>query len=245
MLDATFLPFPAKVPVDAPSHVGRIKIGTETNGNVNNVVVTNCVLDGCFGLAVESEDGGHVEDISFSNITMRNLSGPPFFVRLGSRLRGPAGIATGSIRRVTFQNIDCWNADATYCSMLTGVPGADLEDISLENIRVEHRGGGSVRHDEVPEREKDYPDPQMFGPGAAHGFFVRHARGLRMNDVTVTAMQDDARPLLVMDDVQRSWIHGLEAGPKTGDEVCGRGLEQVQVLDASLKPYTIVPYQPK
>jgi len=245
MLDGTFLPFPEHVPVDPPAHTGRIKIGTETNGDVRNVVVSNCVLDGCFGLAVESEDGGHIEDISFSNITMRNLTGPPFFVRLGSRLRGPAGTATGSIRRVAFADIQCWNADARYCSMLTGVLGAKLEDISFMDIHVEHRGGGNIRHNEIPEREKEYPDPQMFGAGAAHGFFVRHVQGLRMGNIAVKAMNSDERPLMVLDDVQRSWVHGLEAIGSTSDEVQGRRLEQVQVLDASLQQQTIVPYEPK
>ena len=79
MLDGTYLPFPAVVKDDPPSRVGRIKIGTETNGDVRNVVVSNCVLQGCHGLAVESEDGAHVEDIRFVNITMRDLIGPPFF----------------------------------------------------------------------------------------------------------------------------------------------------------------------
>jgi polygalacturonase len=54
LLDATFLPFPPVVPNDAPSHVGRIKIGTETNGDIRNIVVSNCVFEGCHGLAVES-----------------------------------------------------------------------------------------------------------------------------------------------------------------------------------------------
>jgi hypothetical protein len=85
----------------------------------------------------------------------------------------------------------------------------------------------------------------MFGDGAAHGFFVRHARGLRMGNIAVNAMNCDRRPLMVLDDVQRSWVHGLEAIGSTNGEVQGRELEQVQVLDSSLQPKIIVPYEPK
>jgi len=191
-------------PNDEPSYVGRIKIGTETNGDIRNVVVSNCVFEGCHGLAVESEDGGAVEDISFSNITMRNLIGPPFFVRLGARLRGPAGTVPGTIQRVTFQGIDCWNAIGPECSILSGVPGHAIRDISFQNIRIEHPGGGTVRQGEVPEEEKAYPDPQMFGPTPAQGFFIRHLDGLRMSNVEIRSASPDPRPMLVMDDVQHA-----------------------------------------
>jgi len=191
-------------PNDQPSFVGRIKIGTETNGDIRNVVVSNCVFEGCHGLAVESEDGGAVEDISFSNITMRNLIGPPFFVRLGARLRGPAGTVPGTIQRVSFQQIDCWNATRPECSILSGVPGHPIRDISFQNIRIESAGGGQLRDGPIPEEEKAYPDPQMFGPTPAKGFFIRHVDGLRMADVVMRSALPDPRPLLVTDDVRNA-----------------------------------------
>jgi len=197
-------------PNDQPSYVGRIKIGTETNGDVRNVVVSNCVFEGCHGLAVESEDGGAVEDISFSNITMRNLIGPPFFVRLGTRLRGPSGTVAGTIQRVSFQGIDCWNATGPECSILSGVPGHVIRDISFQNIRIESAGGGKLRPGAIPEEEKAYPDPQMFGPTPAQGFFVRHVDGLRMNDVEIRSALPDPRPLFVMEDVHNAEVHSSQ-----------------------------------
>jgi len=196
-------------PNDQPSFVGRIKIGTETNGDIRNVVVSNCVFEGCHGLAVESEDGGAVEDISFSNITMRNLIGPPFFVRLGARLRGPAGTVPGTIQRVSFQGIDCWNATGPECSILSGVPGHPIRDISFQNIRIENAGGGKIRDGAIPEEEKAYPDPQMFGPTPAQGFFIRHVDGLRMRDVEIRSALPDPRPLLVMDDVRQAELPAM------------------------------------
>ncbi len=244
LLDATFLPFPPVVPNDAPSHVGRIKIGTETNGDIRNIVVSNCVFEGCHGLAVESEDGGAVEDISFSNITMRNLIGPPFFVRLGTRLRGPAGTVPGVVQRISFQGIDCWNATGPECSILSGVPGHAIRDISFQNIRMEHAGGGAPRQGEIPEEEKAYPDPQMFGPTPAQGFFIRHVDGLKMTDVELRSGSPDSRPLLVLDDVSQAILRGVDGSALTAPFVAGRKLVDVEILRSDGVSEIPAPYQP-
>ncbi|MBV8114243.1 MAG: right-handed parallel beta-helix repeat-containing protein, partial [Silvibacterium sp.] len=83
MIDGTWKKFDpsAKVP-----HTGRIKFGTESNGGFKNVTVSNCVFDGCQGLALESVDGALLEDMAITNITMRDLVSAPIFLRLGSRL---------------------------------------------------------------------------------------------------------------------------------------------------------------
>jgi polygalacturonase len=244
LLDATFLPFPSVIKNDRPSLVGRIKIGTETNGDVRNVVVSNCVFEGCHGIAVESEDGGHVTDVSFSNITMRNLLGPPFFVRLGSRLRGPAGTVIGTVERIAFDSIDCWNATSTECSILSGVPGHPIRDVSFHNIRIEDQGGGTRRKGELPEAEKEYPDPQMFGETPAQGFYIRHVMGLQMNDVQISAAARDARPLLVLDDVEQAHLDSVQASGFAEPAAVGRRLTDVSIRNNDGAAQSIGTYQP-
>jgi polygalacturonase len=211
VLDGSYRRFPEHVAEDAPSYVGRIKIGTETNGDVRNVVVTNCVLEGCHGLAVESEDGGHVEDISFSNVVMRDLVGPPIFVRLGGRLRGPAGTQVGAIRRVTFRDIDCAHAKGQVASIVTGIPQHPVEDLRIDGLRVNYTGGVSERKDEVPERVADYPDPEMFGNTPAQGVYVRHASRIELRDLRLRADAPDARPALWLEDVHDARIDDVVA----------------------------------
>ncbi len=70
VLDATWKPFTGKV---ANPITGRIKFGTESNGGFRNITVSNCVFDKCQGLALETVDGAILEDISISNITMRDV----------------------------------------------------------------------------------------------------------------------------------------------------------------------------
>ena len=38
---------------------------------------------------------------------------------------------------------------------------------------------------QIAEKEKDYPEPNMFGTTPAHGFFIRHVRGLEMDRVKI------------------------------------------------------------
>ena len=86
---------------------GRIKFGTESNGGFKNITVSNCVFEGCRGLAIESVDGAVIEDVTCTNITMRDVYEAPIFVRLGARMRGPAGVPVGTIRRLILSGITC------------------------------------------------------------------------------------------------------------------------------------------
>jgi hypothetical protein len=71
MLDGTFKEWPADTKTP---RTGRIKCGTESNGGFKNITISNCVFEGCRGLALESVDGALLEDIAITNITMRELT---------------------------------------------------------------------------------------------------------------------------------------------------------------------------
>jgi polygalacturonase len=200
LLDATYKRFPESAQVDRN---GRIKFGTESNGGFKNIAISNCVFDGCFGLAIISVDGAVIEDVTISNIAMRGIIGAPIFIRLGSRMRGPEGTPVGSIRRVNISNIVCSETDSQACSLVVGVPGHAIEDLKLSNFVVLHPGGGTTKQASIqlPEKEKDYPEPTMFGATPAHGFFIRHAKGVEMNDIKINPEKPDARPCFHLEDV--------------------------------------------
>ena len=188
-----------------PPRTGRIKFGTESNGGFKNIVVTNCVLDGCRGLAIESVDGAVIEDICISNLTMREVSGAPIFIRLGARMRGPVGIPVGVIRRVNISNFNCKTTPSPpICSIISGIPNHSIEDIRISQATILHGGGGRERDVvlDVEEKEKDYPEPTMFGTTPAQGFFIRHVRGIEMSEIKIESTRDDARPTFVLNDVQ-------------------------------------------
>ena len=42
----------------------------------------------------------------------------------------------------------------------------------------------------------------MFGPMPAHGFFIRHVKGIEMTNIEINCLKEDARPAFVLNDVQ-------------------------------------------
>lgn len=212
LLDGTFQHKETKAP-DKDGVTGRIKFGTESNGGFKNITISNCVFYHCRGLALETVDGGLLEDVSITNITMKDIVNAPLFLRLGRRMRGPEGVPVGKLRRVSISNINVYNADPHFGSIISGIPGHDVEDIKLSNIRIYYQGGGTKEQAALdpPEKEKDYPEPSMFGDIPAYGFFIRHVNGIEMNNVEVSYLKEDLRPAFILDDVKKANLHHVKA----------------------------------
>jgi polygalacturonase len=211
VLDGSFKSFPPGV---RPYGTGRIKCGTESNGGFINITIANCLFEGCMGYALESEDGALIEDIAITNTTMRDLACGPIFVRLGSRLRGPKeSTKTGTIRRVSISNLVCHNAPTRFSSILSGIPGASIEDVQLANIYVETAGGGTAEEAaiQLPEAESTYPEPTMFGTTPCSGFYLRHLRNLDMHHIEIANTAPDARPAFSLVDVNRADFFAITA----------------------------------
>ena len=217
MLDGTWKKFPAdeKVP-----RTGRIKFGTESNGGFKNITISNCVFDGCRGLAIESVDGAVIEDVTCTNITMRDVYEAPIFVRLGARMRGPSGVPIGAVRRLILSEISCLQAQGSpkIACIVAGIPEHSIEDVKITDLIVVNRGGGTKSDAElqVPEKEKQYPEPNMFGTTPTHGFFVRHVRGLEMQSVKIECSNPDERPVFVLEDVQDATFGRLKVPVNAG-----------------------------
>ena len=61
-------------------------------------------------MALETVDGALLEDVTITNITMRDIITAPIFMRLGRRMRGPDGVPVGALRRVIINGIVCSNS---------------------------------------------------------------------------------------------------------------------------------------
>lgn len=205
VLDGTFKQFPAGGRVFG---TGRIKCGTESNGGFQDITITGCIFEGCHGLALETVDGGLVEGITVTNLTMRNLISSPLFMRLGARLRGPAASTTkaGMLRRVLISNLVSYNTASRISSILSGIPGHAIEDVKLDNVLVQHAGGGLPEWAglTLPEDPAKYPEPTMFGPTPSQGFFLRHIDRIEMSHVEVQPAKPDPRPSFYLAGVHRA-----------------------------------------
>jgi polygalacturonase len=201
---------------------GRIKCGTESNGGFRNIAISNCVIEGSKGIALETSDGALLEDIAISNITMRDIADTPMFLRLGRRDRGPKEtMRPGTLRRVLISNVASSNSAGSAASIFSGIPENLIEDVKLSNCYFGHRGLKPPadaskpipdwRTIKVPEIEDAYPDPNRFGATPSHGFFIRHLKHLEMSHVEIAPPNDDPRPAFWLEDVRRADFFAITA----------------------------------
>ena len=181
--------------------VGRIKFGTESNGGFRNIAISNCLFDFSSGLALETVDGGLLEDVTISNLAMRDIVNAPIFLRLGRRMRGPDGVPVGALRRVSISDVRV--VGAREPSIISGVPGYPIEDITLKNFRIYSRGSTDPKlpNAEPIEDEKGYPEPGSLGKMPAQGFYIRHAKNIEFSDVELRTDVDDPRSPVQLVDV--------------------------------------------
>lgn len=214
------------------SSASAIKFGTASTGGFKNVKIENIKVFDTFrsAIALESVDGGVLENIEVNNITATN-TGNAIFIRLGHR---NSDGAVGVLRNVRIRNVKAQIAfdrpDKDYelrgpdlsffhnifpCS-IAGIPGHNVENVVLENIEITFPGRGNDglaylpinRLKDVPEQESEYPEFSMFGELPAWAFYVRHVNGLVMKNIIVKAEAPDYRPAFVFDHVTNLKIDG-------------------------------------
>jgi polygalacturonase len=214
LLDATY----KRIASSPGAPTGRIKCGTESNGGFKNITISNCVFEYCRGLALESVDGAAIEDVSVTNLTMRDIVNAPIFIRLGRRLRAPENTPVGVIRRVNISDVVASGVTARQGALIVGIPNHPIEDLRLSNIRILYNGGGTKEDAALvpPEQETAYPEPANFGVLPAYGFFVRHVKGFDLHHAEVGFDKEDLRPAALFDDVETISLDAVKATHATG-----------------------------
>lgn len=208
------------------SKITPIKVGTETGGGFQNITISNCIIRPSrekhvfdphrkpvygAGIALEIVDGGIMDGVSISNIVIEN-SYAPFFLKLGNRGRkyGEETPTPGQMRNIILDNIICRNVQNDFTSTVTGFPGHYIQNLTLSNIRMEMLGGTQTdQWNPMPENEKKYPWPGMFGnelPYPAYGIYFRHVKNLRLFNVQTTFEQEDVRPAIHLENVENARI---------------------------------------
>jgi polygalacturonase len=210
---------------DIVSSASAIKFGTASWGGFKNVTIRKIRVRDTYRsvVAIESVDGGHIENILVEDIIAVNTWNP-IFIRLGHR----GGETPGTVRNVTIRNmfvdVPFSRPDINYDmrgpafdffhnpipSSITGIPGHCVENVTLENIEIFCPGKASKgmayvplsRLSSVPEKIDDYPEFTMFGELPSYGLYGRHVRGLTLNNVNFRLKDSDFRPKYIFDDVE-------------------------------------------
>lgn len=205
------------------SFCNAIKAGTESTGGFRNIAISNCVIKasrntdapiygtpgGIAALSLEIVDGGAMEGISISNITIQGTQ-CPLYVRLGNRARKHTAAAeapsVGTMRNIVIQNVTAYGT-GNYCSSITAIPGHYVENISLSNIQFFNKGGlqpGGYLKDisGVKEDEKGYPQPTAWKELPSSGLFIRHAKNVQVTGLMLGSAAADPRTPVIADDVE-------------------------------------------
>ena len=190
---------------------GRIKLGTESNGGYRDITITNCTCIWSSGLAFEEVDQGLMDNIVVSNIAMNHVHHYPIYITTGCRNRGPKEVTEPSRgQNIMISNVQALDCDSLCGIIITGMKDAPLKNISLSNIYIEYRGGGTKEQAArpYPELGKMYPEPGKFlGPTPAYGLYARHVDSLKLNNVEFALKKPDERPMIVLDDVKNEMIN--------------------------------------
>ncbi len=232
------------------SHCNALKLGTESTGGFYNINITNCTVspsadrdpiyglpDGQSAISVEMVDGGILDGVNISHITVSE-TGCPVFIRLGNRARKYTADAPepgqGILRNVSISDLVVTTSSKTT-SNITGIPGADAENIFLSDILIRNLGWGTTEEANMPvgEKDKGYPTARMFGPVLpASGFFVRHVKNVSFNNVRILLENEEQRPAFVFHDVKNALITDPVISPeKSMDEliVKDNGSENIEL----------------
>lgn len=131
---------------------------------------------------------GLTDDVLFSNITMHNVSTPFHFSMKKGNTAG-----TVTVNRVTATGV--YRAAASVESWAE----TPFTNVVFRDVTLEYKGGGT------PEQAR----MQVKSPGVdarplpAWGFYARQVQNLEFDNVRVRCEQEDARPVLLCDDVRQ------------------------------------------
>ena len=208
LLDGTY------VPEKVNWVCGRFKLGTESNGGYRNIALSNCTFMYSSGLAFESVDRGVMENIVVDNITMSHVHHYPIYITTGCRNRGPEEFTEpSSAADIQISNVIADDVDSLAGIIVTGMPDMPLRNISLNNIRLTYRGGGTadLATRQYREQGTNYPEPRFAGATPAYGLYARHVSGLDVSHVTFRTEKTDYRPAVMLDDVTDATITDLKS----------------------------------
>ena len=155
---------------------GGVVIGSEMSGSVRNIAISNCVFDGTDrGIRIKSTRGrgGVVENVSVSNIVMRDIREEAITLNLfySNVPAEPFSARTPVFRKI---HIDSIVGNAKVAATLLGLDESPLDDVSLTHVSLT----------------------------AATGVVIRNAKHIELNSVKVETQSGPSVTVEQSDDVE-------------------------------------------
>ncbi len=211
----------------ARSGASGIKFGTVSRGGFVDIRIINNKVYDTYRSAITfaAVDGATIENVLVDTLRAIN-TGNVIYLRIGDRWSSGK---KPSLENVTIQNVyaevPATKPDKGYDyegpihhlprnispASIVGQPDYPIKNITLRNIEILYPGGAQPFYakrgltpaelDSIPEMRQSYPEFSQFRELPAWGFYLRHARDITFENVTMKAQHPDYRPALVTDDV--------------------------------------------
>ncbi|MBP2832874.1 hypothetical protein J8281_11825 [Aquimarina sp. U1-2] len=213
------------------STASALKLGTGSFGTFKRMVMSNIVIrptraekiihnlkveKGIDGIAVMSVDGADIEDIRFSNISIKGVLAP-IFVRLNQRHKVTHSeyknvkITPGTIDGIHFSDISATDC-GPIASNIAGYPNHPVENITFRNINISlsKTGTSADINKEVPENDRGYPNAMMYGTNLpVFGLYFRHAKNIILDNINLIPAIGETRKPIYFEDVETVLIDNL------------------------------------
>ena len=236
------------------SSANGIKFGTYTRGKFKHFRFKNITIFDTYrsAITIATVDGAQIEDVVIDSIRSIH-TGNPIFLRTGTRHTNDN--QKPYLKDITIKNmyaeVPFEKPDAGYgyegpvedlprnvCpSIIAGIPDIRIENVRLENIHIVYPGHADPEYayagtskeelDAIEEQETRYPEFSNWKELPAWGFYIRHADGIVVDNVTITLAGEDYRPALVTDDVNGLRMKDL----KIIDDFAPKGKKQIITKD--------------
>lgn len=229
-------------------------------GIAENITVSNCIIYETYGCPIKMlcGRGSRLENILFSNIIMKDVTGP-ISIGLTTGNDGTEALADvpGIVRNISFSNIrasvvkpvtppyaegsDFRPAEFFSCITLDAIDDVYLENISFSDVHVTFPGGGTpaqgaVRN--VPQIAGEYFE---MGIPPSYALYARNVKGLMLQNIRFEKTTSDARPAIIFDHVEDASVNGLSVQGDKASESVVRCVESKSILLNAVKVLTESP----
>ena len=229
------------------------------SGEAQNITVSNCLIYETYGCPIKISSGrARLENLSFSNIIMRNVTGP-----IGIGFSGSAnsnGSSTNNtpeqasfVRNISFNGIRAtvvpfpvnhpdipfdvkmYPGEQFSCITLNALGDNYIENVSFTDVHVTYAGGGSkelAAKREIPQTAREYFtvwDTVPSGP-PAYGMYARNVKGLTLQNVRFEYQNPEARAAVIFDNVHDAAISNLSVQGSNDAESTIRLVNSSEIL---------------
>lgn len=227
-------------------------------GIAENITVSNCLIYETFGCPIKMRcgPGSRFEDISFSNIVMRDVTGPislglgPQRSQMESTPQPPGilrNISFSGIRATVVKPVQLRNTEFTSnynpgeifsCIVLNGVGEGIIENITFNDVHVQFPGRGTAEQAAVRDVPKIAGEYFQLGVLPAYGLYARNVKGLTLHNIRLSIASPDQRPAVIFDHVEDAAINGLSVQGDKASESLFRFIESRDILLTAVRVLT-------